>query len=113
MVHSRSTQHTGFLTVMERRVGEGPCALHLTHCHRTLGSTLQRGFHSGGSDQNLSVTQETWVQTLGQEDLLEHGMATHSIILSLGNPMDRHEEIRDEPRGWGHRPNAPDSPVRS
>ena len=20
-----------------------------------------------------------------------------------------HEEIRDEPRGWGHRPNAPDS----
>ena len=20
---------------------------------------------------------------------------------------------RDEPRGWGHRPNAPDSPVRS
>ena len=22
-----------------------------------------------------------------------------------------HEEIRDEPRGWGHRPNAPDSPV--
>ena len=24
-----------------------------------------------------------------------------------------HEEIRDEPRGWGHRPNAPDSPVRS
>ena len=89
MVHSRSTQHTGFLTVMERRVGEGPCALHLTHCHRMLGSTLQRGFHSGGSDQNLSVTQETWVQTLGQEDLLEHGMATHSIILSLGNPMDR------------------------
>ena len=24
-----------------------------------------------------------------------------------------HEEIRDEPRGWGHMPNAPDSPVRS
>ena len=23
-----------------------------------------------------------------------------------------HEEIRDEPRGWGHMPNAPDSPVR-
>ena len=22
-----------------------------------------------------------------------------------------HEEIRDEPRGWGHRPNAPDSPT--
>ena len=23
------------------------------------------------------------------------------------------EEIRDEPREWGHGPNAPDSPVRS
>ena len=25
--------------------------------------------------------QETWVQSLGQEDLLEKGMATHSGIL--------------------------------
>ena len=23
-----------------------------------------------------------------------------------------HEEIRDDPGGWGHMPNAPDSPVR-
>ena len=32
-----------------------------------------------------------------------------------GAPQDEaglHEEIRDEPRGWGHMPNAPDSPVR-
>ena len=29
------------------------------------------------------------------------------------NPGIEIEEIRDEPRGWGHRPNAPDSPVRS
>ena len=62
-------------------MGERFCALHLTHFHQTLGSTLQRGFHSGGSDQNLSAMQETWVQTLGQEDPLENGMATHSIIL--------------------------------
>ena len=26
--------------------------------------------------------QETWVQSLGQEDLLEKGMATHSSILA-------------------------------
>ena len=32
------------------------------------------------------------------------------VAISLGF---LHEEIRDEPRGWGHRPNAPDSPVRS
>ena len=34
--------------------------------------------------------QETWVRSLGQEDPLEKGMATHSSILScLENPMDR------------------------
>ena len=31
--------------------------------------------------KNLSAMQETWVQSLGQEDALEKGMATHSSIL--------------------------------
>ena len=26
--------------------------------------------------------QETWIQSLGQEDLLEEGMATHSSVLA-------------------------------
>ena len=30
----------------------------------------------------MSVMQETWVQSLGQEDLLEKGIATHSSILA-------------------------------
>ena len=30
-----------------------------------------------------------WVQSLGQEDPLEKGMATHSSILAWKNPMDR------------------------
>ena len=33
--------------------------------------------------KNLPVMQETPVQSLGQEDLLEKGMATYSSILSL------------------------------
>ena len=33
--------------------------------------------------------QETWVQSLGGEDPLEEGMATHSSILALRIPMDR------------------------
>ena len=33
--------------------------------------------------------QETWVQSLGQEDPLEKGMATHSSILAWRIPMDR------------------------
>ena len=30
--------------------------------------------------------QETWVQSLGWEDLLEKGMATHSCILAWKTP---------------------------
>ena len=33
--------------------------------------------------------RETWVQSLGWEDPLVEGMATHSSILSWRIPMDR------------------------
>ena len=33
--------------------------------------------------KNLPTTQETWVQSLGWEDPLEKGKATHSSILAL------------------------------
>ena len=44
--------------------------------------------------KNLPAMQETWVQSLGWEDPLEKGMATHSRILAWRvsireNPMDR------------------------
>ena len=32
----------------------------------------------------MQETEETWVQSLGQEDPLEEGMATHSSILAYG-----------------------------
>ena len=35
---------------------------------------------------NLSAIQETWVQSLGQEDALEKGMATHSSIVAWEIP---------------------------
>ena len=38
--------------------------------------------------KNLPVMQETWVQSLGWEDPLEEGMATHSGILSWRIPME-------------------------
>ena len=34
------------------------------------------------SVKNSSAVQETWVQSLGWEDPLEEGMATHSSILA-------------------------------
>ena len=39
--------------------------------------------------KNLPAMQKTWVQSLGQEDSLEKGMATHSSILAWRVPMDR------------------------
>ena len=39
--------------------------------------------------KNLSAMQETWVQSLSQEDPLEEGMAAHSSILAWRIPMDR------------------------
>ena len=39
--------------------------------------------------KNLPAIQETWVRSLGWEDPLEEGMATHSSILAWRIPMDR------------------------
>ena len=48
----------------------------------------------------LPEMQETWVQSLDQEDLLEKGMAAHSSILAWRIPRT------EEPGGyspWGHK----------
>jgi len=39
--------------------------------------------------KHLPVIQETWVQSLGQEDLLERGMATHLSILAWRIPWTK------------------------
>ena len=39
--------------------------------------------------KNLPAMWEPWVQSLGWEDLMEEGMATHSSILAWRIPMDR------------------------
>ena len=39
--------------------------------------------------KNLPAMWETWVRSLGWEDLLEEDMATHSSILAWRIPMDR------------------------
>ena len=36
--------------------------------------------------KNLPAMQETWVPSLGREDPLEKGMATHSSILAWRSP---------------------------
>ena len=39
--------------------------------------------------KNLPTMRETWVRSLGCEDPLDEGMATHSSILAWRIPIDR------------------------
>ena len=48
--------------------------------------------------KNLPAMQETWVLSLGWEDLLEKEMATHSNILAWGIPWT---EKPGEPQSMG------------
>ena len=49
----------------------------------TIHTTVYKmGFPGGSVATNTHAKQETWVQSLGQEDSLEKEMATHSSILA-------------------------------
>ena len=39
--------------------------------------------------KNLPAMRDTWVRSLGWEDPLEEGMATHSSVLAWRIPMDQ------------------------
>ena len=52
-----------------------------------VGPCCTRGFPRGSVVKNLPAMQETWVRSLGQEDALEEGMATHSRILAWRTPQ--------------------------
>ena len=42
--------------------------------------------------------QDTWVQSLGREDPLEKGMATHSGILARRIPWTKEIKIKTQPK---------------
>ena len=48
-----------------------------------------RAFLVGQMVKNLPAVQETWVQSLGQEDPLEKGMVTYSNILAWRIPWTK------------------------
>ena len=63
---------------------------------------INQGFPSGSAIKNLPAmqeTQETWFWSLGQEDPLEEGMATHSNIFAWRIPVDRGAWWANSP--WG------------
>ena len=69
----------GLIPGLRRSPGEG------------IGHPLQCSWASlvAQTAKNLPAIQETWVQSLGWEDLLEEDMATHSSILAWRIPMGR------------------------
>ena len=69
----------GLIPVLGRSLGEG------------IGYPLQYSWASLVTQmvKNLPAMWETWVRSLGWEDPLDEGMATHSSILAWRIPMDR------------------------
>ena len=56
--------------------------------HNPTAAKIQ-GFLSGPEVTNLPPIHEFWVPSLGQEDPLEEGMATHSSILAWRIPRTK------------------------
>ena len=67
----------------------------LKSAHYTIQSVQLNGFSYiyislvAPMVKNPSVVRENWVRSLGWEDPLEQGMATHSSTLAWRIPMDR------------------------
>ena len=51
-----------------------------------LNKTAIGGFPDGSAVKNLPAMQETQIRSLGREDLLEKGTATHSRVLAWRIP---------------------------
>ena len=66
----------GFLYTFSKKITS-------TCCFQVLQN---EGFPGGSAVKNPPAMQETRVQSLGQDDPLEEGMATHSSILAWRTP---------------------------
>ena len=61
----------------------------IEHTFYSVDGNFPRASLVAQSVNNLPAMQETWVWSLGWEDPLEEGIATHSSILAWRIPMDR------------------------
>ena len=83
------------MALLRRRAGLGGSGLRLhkmTPVHLPRQNVTLRASQVVPVVKNplpMQETQETQVRSLGWEDLLEKGMATHSSILAWRIPMDR------------------------
>ena len=70
-------------------------ALRLTYMYTYMWTSLV-----AQAVKNSPALWETWVGSLGWEDPLEEGMATHSSILAWRIPMDKRSLVGYSPRGY-------------
>ena len=95
--HGRMTASQGRKAQSEnpwehRRRNSEQSSKQYTSCNAgNTGNTVtpQEGFPGGSDGKEPPAKQETQVQPLGQEDLLEKGMATHSSILAWEIPRTK------------------------
>ena len=95
MVFSRGDPQSG-LTVEGHLLAAFPAA-------QGISVSFLKGFPGGTVVKNLFAMQEmreTWVQSLGQEDLLEEEMATHSSILAWRIPWMEEPGRATDPSPW-------------
>ena len=65
----------------------------LSACRSEEGSTLQEHPQGTRLVKNPPAVRETWVQSLGWEDLLEKGKAAHSNVLAWRIPWTLKSQI--------------------
>ena len=85
-LHTHTHTHTHTLTRVLHHwaAREAPNKYNYIFIYIQLGAFPK--WLSGKNPPAIQEPQETWVQSLGQEDALEEGMATHSSILAWGIP---------------------------
>ena len=76
-----------------------------------LWYTIYRGIPADSAVKNPPVMQKAWVQSLGREDPLEEGIATHSSILAWRIPPTEEpgglqsielQRVRPDSSDWPH-----------
>ena len=88
----------------EKRISENEMAGRHHQCNEhELGQTLGdgEGFPSGSAGKKSACNRETWIRSLGWEDSLEKGMATHSSILHMENSHGQRSLVGYS--SWGHK----------
>ena len=93
-IHSPVDGHTGFfhvLAILNSAVMNtgGHVSFSIMVTSEYVPSSGLLGHMLAQMVKNLPAMQETWVRSLGWEDPLEEGMATHFSILARRIPMDR------------------------